>query len=79
MAGVPMVPPGAMQGGATGDRDTKADTKRVSVPPVPNGSPVQGRLTAPQITPAVTTMIDGKPVATKRIIGLDASKADTAG
>jgi hypothetical protein len=79
MAGVPMVPPGAMQGGATGDRDTKSDTKRVSVPPVPNGSPVQGRLTAPQITPAVTTMIDGKPVATKRIIGLDASKADTAG
>jgi len=79
MAGVPMVPPGAMQGGATGDRDTKSDTKRVSVPPVPNGSPVQGRLTAPQITPAVTTTIDGKPVATKRIIGLDASKADTAG
>jgi hypothetical protein len=83
MAGVPMVPPGAMQGGATGDRDTKsdtkADTKRVSVPPVPNGSPVQGRLTAPQITPAVATTIDGKPVATKRIIGLDASKADTAG
>jgi len=79
MAGMPMVPPGAMQGGATGDRDTKSDTKRVSVPPVPNGSPVQGRLTAPQIIPAVTTTIDGKPVATKRIIGLDASKTDTAG
>ena len=79
MSGVPMIPPGAMQGGATGDRDTKADTKRVSVPPVPNGSPVQGRLTASQITPAVTTTIDGKPVATKRIIGLDAGKADTAG
>lgn len=79
MAGVPMVPPGAMQGGGTGDRDTKADTKRVSVPPVPNGSPVQGRLTAPQITPAVTTTIEGKPVATKRIIGLDAGNTDTAG
>lgn len=79
MSGVPMIPPGAMQGGATGDRDTKSDTKRVSVPPVPNGSPVQGRLTASQITPAVTTTIDGKPVATKRIIGLDAGKADTAG
>ena len=79
MAGVPMIPPGAMQGGATGDRDTKSDTKRVSVPPVPNGSPVQGRLTAPQITPAVTTTIEGKPVATKRIIGLDAGKADPAG
>jgi hypothetical protein len=79
MAGMPMVPPGAMQGGATGDRDTKSDTKRVSVPPVPNGSPVQGRLTAPPIMPTVTTTIDGKPVATKRIIGLDASKADTAG
>jgi hypothetical protein len=79
MSGVPMIPPGAMQGGATGDRDTKSDTKRVSVPPVPNGSPVQGRLTAPQITPAVTTTIEGKPVATKRIIGLDAGKADTAG
>jgi hypothetical protein len=79
MAGVPMIPPGAMQGGATGDRDTKSDTKRVSVPPVPNGSPVQGRITAPLITPAVTTTIEGKPVATKRIIGLDAGKADTAG
>ena len=79
MAGVPMVPPGAMQGGATGDKDTKTDTKRVSVPPVRNGSPVQGRLSVHPVAPAVITTVDGKPVATKRIIGLDTGEAETAG
>jgi hypothetical protein len=65
MAGMPMIPPGAMQTGAAGDRDAKTDTKRVSVPPVRNGAPVQGRLIAPPAVPVVKVI--GKPVATRRI------------
>ena len=34
MAGVPMVPPGAMTGATGTDKDAKADTKRISVPQV---------------------------------------------
>lgn len=70
MAGMPMIPPGAMQTGAAGDRDAKTDTKRVSVPPVRNGAPVQGRLIAPPAVPVVK--VTGKPVATKRITAPDA-------
>jgi hypothetical protein len=69
MAGMPMVPPGAMQGAAGAEKDAKADAKRVSVPTVKNGAPVQGRITAPPPTaPQVVKKVDGKPVATKRII-----------
>jgi len=68
MAGMPMVPPGAMAGSAGSEKDPKADTKRVSVPPVRNGAPVQGRLTTPPSLPAVTKKVDGKPVATRRIV-----------
>lgn len=67
MAGVPMVPPGAVPGGTGTDRDVKADTRRVSVPPVRNGAPVQGRLTTPPGAPTVTRKVEGKPVATRRI------------
>ena len=63
-----MVPPGAMAGSAGSEKDPKADTKRVSVPPVRNGAPVQGRLTTPPSLPAVTKKVDGKPVATRRIV-----------
>jgi hypothetical protein len=66
MAGVPMVPPSAMHG--AGEKDTKADTKRVSVPTVRNGSPVQGRISAPPIAPTVIKKVEGKPVATKHIL-----------
>lgn len=71
MAGVPMVPPGAMHGVTGGDKDTKTDTKRVSVPPVRNGAPVQGRIIAPPLAPTVIKKVDGKPVATKRILTSD--------
>jgi len=66
MAGVPMVPPGTMHG--AGEKDTKTDTKRVSVPAVRNGSPVQGRISAPTLTPTVIKKVEGKPVTTKQIL-----------
>ncbi|HRD11762.1 MAG TPA: hypothetical protein PLI79_07860 [Mycobacterium sp.] len=69
MAGMPMVPPGAMHGGGAADKDAKADTKRVSVPTVRNGAPVQGRITTPPPPlPNVTKLVAGKPVATRRIV-----------
>ena len=54
-------------GGADG-KDDKAATKRVSVPSVKNGAPVQGRVTAPPTGPTVSKQVDGKTVATRRII-----------
>lgn len=65
MTGYPMVPPAALSG-APGDRDAKADTRRVSVPPVRNGAPVTGRLTPPVTAPVVTRSVDGAPVAIRR-------------
>jgi hypothetical protein len=67
MAGVPMVPPGAMTGANGADKDAKADTKRITVPQVRNGTPVQGRLTAPPVAPVIKK-VEGKPVASRRII-----------
>jgi hypothetical protein len=67
MAGVPMVPPGAMTGTNGADKDVKADTKRITVPQVRNGAPVQGRLTAPAVAPVIKR-VEGKPVASRRII-----------
>lgn len=75
MGGMPMIPPGAMHGGGGEQKDAKADTKRVAAPTVKNGAPVQGRITTPPPTPQVTKKVDGKPVATKRIL-LPNSKAD---
>lgn len=68
MAGMPMVPPGALGAAAKSDQDDKADTKRVSVPPVRNGAPVQGRLTVPPEAPPLTRNGDGKPVVTRRVL-----------
>jgi len=67
MAGVPMVPPGAMTGTNGADKDVKADTKRITAPQVRNGAPVQGRLTAPPVAPVIKR-VEGKPVASRRII-----------
>jgi hypothetical protein len=78
MAGMPMVPPGAMAGAATADKDAKADTRRVSVSPVRNGAPVQGRLTTPPVLPPVTKKVDGTPVVTRRVVA-PSSKTDAAG
>lgn len=64
--GMPMVPPGAMRADGV-DKDPKPDAKRIAVPPIKNGAPVQGRITMPP--PPVTKHVDGnKPVAAKRII-----------
>lgn len=65
MAGMPMIPPGAMHNGGAADKDAKTDTKRVAVPPVRNGAPVQGRLIPLPAVPVVK--VTGKPVATRRI------------
>ena len=69
-----MVPPGAIRADGA-ERDGKADVKRVSVPQLKNGAPVQGRITAPPV-PSVTKHVDGKPVTAKRII---VSKGNPAG
>lgn len=78
-AGMPMVPPGAMGTAANSDRDAKADTKRVSVPPVRNGAPVQGRLIPPASPPPVARKLDGKPVAARRIVATDGKTDGDAG
>jgi hypothetical protein len=59
MTGMPMMP-GAM--GAHGDCGSKdkPPEKRVTVPGIPNGQPVKGRLTVPPSVP-VTKSSDGKP------------------
>jgi hypothetical protein len=65
MGGVPMMPPG-MHGAGAGGKEDKAATKRISVPTVRNGAPVQGRITAPP--PAlVTKNIEPKKIATRRV------------
>lgn len=66
MSAMPLMPPGAMYGG-NADSEAKTDTKRVVAPSVKNGAPVQGRITAPA-PPPVTKRIDGKPVATRRVV-----------
>ena len=76
MAGMPMVPPGAIGAAATTDRDAKTDTKRVSVPPVRNGAPVQGRLIPGSSMPPVTKKLEGKPVTTRRIAAPDRKTDD---
>lgn len=77
MAGMPMVPPGAMGGANGAEKDAKTDTRRVSVPPVRNGAPVQGRLTTPPVLPPVTKKVDGTPVVTRRVV-LPGSRTDGA-
>lgn len=78
MAGMPMVPPGAMSGANTPDKDTKADTRRVSPPQVRNGAPVQGRLTTPPALPPVTKKVDGAPVVTRRVVPPSSKGEDAA-
>ena len=68
MAGTPLIPPGVPGGTAAGEKDVKTDTKRVSVPTVRNGAPVQGRLMTPPPVGPLTTGADGKAVSTRRIV-----------
>jgi hypothetical protein len=76
MAGMPMVPPGAMHGAGNAGSDAKADTKRVVPPSVKNGAPVQGRVTAPPTVPEVLKRLEGKPVTTRRILAPDHKPGD---
>jgi hypothetical protein len=68
MGGMPMMPPGAAGGAGGTGSDAKADTKRVVPPSVKNGAPVQGRVGAPPTAPTVTKNVQGKPVATRRVL-----------
>jgi hypothetical protein len=77
MGAMPIMPPGAMQGPGAGN-DAKADTKRVVVPSVKNGAPVQGRITTPAPMAEVVKRIDGKPVATRRIFLPEHKREDDA-
>jgi hypothetical protein len=65
MTGMPMMPPGAMGHGSGDGSKDKPGEKRVTVPGVPNGQPVKGRLTAPPSVP-VTKSADGKPAVVAR-------------
>lgn len=75
MGGMPMIPPGAMAGNNQ-QKDDKTDTKRVVAPSVKNGAPVQGRLTTPPVPP-VTKLVEGKPVATRRIKNTETDESKT--
>jgi hypothetical protein len=76
MGAMPMMPPGAMHGAGGAGSDAKPDTKRIVGPTVKNGAPVQGRITAPPPLPAVVKHVDGKPVATRRIVLPDVKRDD---
>jgi hypothetical protein len=62
-----MMAPG-MHGAGAADKQDKAETKRVSVPAVKNGAPVQGRITTPPPIPVVTKTTDSTRTATRRIV-----------
>lgn len=68
LTGMPIIPPGAMNGTAGAGKDDNTATKRLSIPPVRNGAPVQGRIAAAPVGPAVTTRIEGAPAAARRIV-----------
>ncbi|MCB0928569.1 MAG: hypothetical protein KDB70_11760 [Mycobacterium sp.] len=78
MGAMPMMPGAPLAAGAPGGRDGPSDgTRRVSVPAVRNGAPVQGRINVPPAPAAVTKRVDGKVVATRRIV-TPAEGEDTA-
>ena len=76
MGAMPMMPPGAMHGAGGGGKDEKPDTKRIVAPSVKNGAPVQGRITTPPPAPEVVKRVEGKPVASRRIILPDQKRDD---
>jgi hypothetical protein len=69
--GMPMMSPAGMQGAGGSGGNDKPGTKRVVPPSVKNGAPVQGRITSPLKPPEVIKRIEGKPVATRRILAPD--------
>jgi hypothetical protein len=68
MGGMPMMPPGAMHGAGGAGKDEKPDTKRIVAPTVKNGAPVQGRITTPPPSSEVVKRVEGKPIASRRIL-----------
>ena len=64
MTGMPMMPGGMGAHGDGGGKD-KPPEKRVTVPGIPNGQPVKGRLTVPPSVP-VTKSGDAKPAVVAR-------------
>ncbi|HSS23220.1 MAG TPA: hypothetical protein VLL82_02150 [Mycobacterium sp.] len=78
MGAMPMMPPGAMHGAAGTGSDAKPDTKRIVAPAVKNGAPIQGRITTPPPAPEVTKRVDGKPIASRRILLPDHKRDDDA-
>lgn len=72
-----MVPPGAVGANANADKESKTAPKRVSVPPVRNGAPVQGRLIPPPSLPAVTKKGEGIQVAVRRTVRPDDKPQDS--
>jgi hypothetical protein len=77
MAGMPLMPPGAMGGGGGPDKDAKADAKRVVSPSVKNGAPIQGRIVASPTGVEVVKRVQGQPAATRRIVAPDQQPDDT--
>jgi hypothetical protein len=63
-----MVPPAGMRGAEGASNNDKPNAKRLSVAPVKNGAPVQGRISIPPPSPQVAKNVDGKPIATRRIV-----------
>lgn len=61
---VPMMPPAAMPGARGAAETPKPETKRVVVPTVRNGAPVQGRIAAP--LPEVTKRVASTPITGSR-------------
>jgi hypothetical protein len=78
MGAMPMMPPGAMHGAAGTGSDAKPDTKRIVAPTVKNGAPVQGRITTPPPAPEVVKRVEGKPIASRRILLPDQKRDDDA-
>jgi hypothetical protein len=76
MGAMPMMPPGAMHGAAGTGSDAKPDTKRIVTPAVKNGAPVQGRITTPPPAPEVVKRVEGKPIASRRILLPDQKRDD---
>jgi hypothetical protein len=69
--GMPMMSPAGMQGAGGAGSNDKPGTKRVVPPSVKNGAPIQGRLTSPLRPPEVIKRVEGKPVASRRILAPD--------
>jgi hypothetical protein len=66
--GMPMMSPAGMHGAGGAGANDKPGTKRVVPPTIKNGAPIQGRITSPLKPPEVVKRIEGKPIATRRIL-----------